>query len=323
VLRPGWNDVTFDFHLRSGERFDLGPDVISAAVAPDLAFTKTSDAGASAPAAPDRKFLALRLANPPAALSGDPEIVGTLSNTGTIGGSIAVALENGGTTFYRVFPISRDGSFDINFLHAFPNGWSDSSTRVVGVWFLSRDASPKLTDLSYNLHAMPGENLRQPQSLRSLPFKIDGKVVGAAPVFLTRGRHVVTSADKQVKIGLLTAEPLTLPRTRDFPVLWQRHSSTSIGVTVKSSPNPFLLVFNEAYHPEWSATVNGEVLPHVIVNGVANGWIVPSLPAGGEIAMNFAGQQFYVISGAISVIALLIMITLAWAPDLWPVAQDR
>jgi hypothetical protein len=323
VLRPGWNDVTFDFHLRSGERFDLGPDVISAAVAPDLAFTKTSDAGASAPAAPDRKFLALRLANPPAALSGDPEIVGTLSNTGTIGGSIAVALENGGTTFYRVFPISRDGSFDINFLHAFPNGWSDSSTRVVGVWFLSRDASPKLTDLSYNLHAMPGENLRQPQSLRSLPFKIDGKVVGAAPVFLTRGRHVVTSADKQVKIGLLTAEPLTLPRTRDFPVLWQRHSSTSIGVTVKSSPNPFLLVFNEAYHPEWSATVNGEVLPHVIVNGVANGWIVPSLPAGGEIAMNFAGQQFYVISGAISVIALLIMITLAWAPDLWPVGHDR
>lgn len=321
-LRPGWNDVTFDFHLRRGERYDLGPDVISAAVAPDLAFTKTADVGASAPAQ-DRNFSSVRLADPPAALTGDPEIMGTLSNGGSAGASLAVALADRGTILYRIFPIARDGSFDINFLHAFPNGWSDDSLKVAGIWFLSRAATPKFTDLNYNLHAMPGENLRQPQSLRSLPFKIDGKVVGAAPLFLTRGRHVVASTDKQVKIGLLTTEPLRLPRTRDFPVLWQRHSSTSVGVTVKSSASPFLLVFNEAYHPEWSATLNGEVLPHVIVNGVSNGWIVPSLPAGGDIALSFAGQQFYVISAAISVIALLIMITLAWAPDLWPISPDR
>jgi hypothetical protein len=265
----------------------------------------------------------VRLANPRAALTGDPDIMGTLSNTGTAGASLAVALEDRGTVFYRTFPIARDGSFDINFLHAFPNDWSDASLQVVGIWLLSRGANPKLSDLYYNIHAMPGENLRRQQSLRVLPYKIDGKVVGAAPVFLTRGRHVVTSMDKQVKIGLLTVDPLTLPKTNDFPVVWQRHSATSIGVTVKSSASPFLLVFNEAYHPEWSATLNGEVLPHVIVNGVANGWIVPSLSASGDIALNFAGQQFYVISGAISVIALLIMITLAWAPDLWPVTPDR
>ncbi|HEY1867239.1 MAG TPA: hypothetical protein VGG70_03025, partial [Candidatus Cybelea sp.] len=322
-LRPGWNDVVFDFHLTQGERFDLGPDVIAAAVAPDLTFTKIAPAGASAPPLSDRTFTAVRLANPREGLTGDPEVAGTASNTGSGGASLAVALEAHGTVNYRVFPISRDGSFDINFLHAFPNDWSDSSVRIVGLWFLSRGAESKLTDLYYNVHAMPGENLHEPQSLRSLPFKIDGKLVGASPVFLTRGRHAVMSADKQVKAGLVTANPLTLPRTHDFAVLWQRHSSTSVGVTVKSSAGPFLLVFNEAYHPEWSAMLNGDVLPHVIVNGVANGWIVPSLPSGGEIALSFAGQQFYLVSAAISVIALLVMITLAWAPDLWPVAPDR
>ncbi|MBV9332758.1 MAG: hypothetical protein JO146_02000, partial [Candidatus Eremiobacteraeota bacterium] len=318
-----WNDLSFEFHAAPGERFDLGPDVISAAVAPDLTFTRTGGTGTTAPATRDGTFTAVRLGNPPAALTGDPDIMGTLSNTGSAGASIAVALQDRGTVRFRIFPISRDGSFDINFLHAFPNDWSDTSLRVVGIWLLSRGTNPKVTDLSYNLHALPGENLRRPQSLTSLPFKIDGKPVTSAPLYLTRGRHVVTSADKQVKIGLLTTEPLTLPQTRDFPLVWQRHSSTSVGVSVKSRTNPFLLVFNESYHPEWSATLNGEVLPHVIVNGVANGWIVPSLPDGGEIALSFAGQQFYVISAAISVIALLIMITLAWAPDLWPVAPDR
>lgn len=322
ALSPGWNDVVFDFHVTPGERYDLGPDVISAAVAPDLTFTKVADSGASAPVA-DREFASVRIGNPPAALPGDPEILGTLSNTGAVGASLAVALADRGGVNYRVFPISRDGSFDINFLHAFPNGWTDSSLRVVGVWLLSRGANPKLTDLYYNLHALPGENLRRPQSLRSPRFKIDGKFVGSAPVFLTRGRHAVVSGDKQVKLGLITVDPVALPRTRDISVLWQRHSSSSIGVTVKSSASPFLLVFNEAYHPEWSATLNGEVLPHVIVNGVANGWIVPSLPASGQIALTFEGQQYYVISAAISVIALLVMITLAWAPDLWPVAPDR
>ena len=66
----------------------------------------------------------------------------------------------------------------------------------------------------------------------------------------------------------------------------------------RAATNPFLLVFGEAYHPEWQATLNGgEPLPHVIVDGVVNGWIVPSLPDGGEIALTFAGQRYYVDRG--------------------------
>ncbi len=317
-LRPGWNDVAFDFHLAPGERVDLGPDVISAAVAPDLSFTRVGVVHSSAAPAYDRDFTAVAVAKPPA-LSGDPGILGNLADTGTRGASFAVALERNGSVVYRVFPIAQDGSFEINFMHAFPNDWNDASERVVGLWFLPGGGDPEITGLYYNLRARPAENLRHPSSLKALPVRIDGKPLRSGPVFLTRGRHLVASADRQVKIGLLTLEPVNSPRTRDFGVLWERNSPTAVDVTAKSTASPFLLVFDEAYHPEWTATLNGEVLPHVIVDGVSNGWIVPSLPAGGRILLTFAGQEYYVVAAAISAIALLITIVLAWAPELWPI----
>jgi hypothetical protein len=320
-LQPGWNDVRFTFHMQNGERADLGPDVISAAVAPDLSFTATSAvpaAPASAPAS-DETFIALPLAPPPDSLEGDPEIVGNVVTSDNRGASVAVALAQGGRVVYRLFPIAKDGAFDINFMHAFPNGWDDASQRVAGIWLVARDSRAKFTGLFYNLHALPAQNLRNAGSLSTLPILIDGRSVGSGPVFLTRGRHLIASADRQVKIGLLTLAPTSQPRTRDFGVVWQRRSQTALDVTVKSTATPFLLVFGEAYHPEWRATFDGTVLTHVIVNGVANGWIVPSLPNGGQITLTFGGQTFYVISGAISVIALIVMIVLAWNPELWPI----
>ncbi len=161
--------------------------------------------------------------------------------------------------------------------------------------------------------------MRRPASLTAVPIRIDGKPVGRGPVFLTSGRHLVASADRQINIGLLTLEPANDPPTKDFGLTWQRGSTTAIDVTAPSSASPYLLVFNEAYHPEWKATLAGETLPHVIVNGVANGWIVPSLPGGGKVLLTFTGQEYYVVAGAISVIALLIAIVLAWAPELWPI----
>jgi hypothetical protein len=318
-LNPGWNDVAFDFHVSGSERVDLGPDVISAAVAPDLTFTKIASVRRSSAPVPDDNFTAIRVADPPAHLEGDPDIVGSLSNSANRGASLAVALERNGTVVYRLFTIPREGAFDISFMHAFPNGWNDASWRVVGLWFLSRAAHPKFSGLYYSLHALPGQNLRNPSSLSALHLVVDGRPVGSAPIFLTRGRHFVTTTDRQVKIGLLTIDPVTLPATKDFGVVWQRHSPTAIDVVTKRTSTPFLLVFNEAYHPEWNATLDGEALPHVLVNGVANGWIVPSLPAGGRIQLTFSGQAYYVVAGAVSLIALLIMIVLAWAPELWPI----
>jgi Alpha-(1->3)-arabinofuranosyltransferase len=317
-LNPGWNDVGFGFNAMSGERNDLGSSLISAAVAADFAFTRIGERRRSLPPLTDLGFTALALANPPDGLAGDPEVVGSVAHTANRGAWLAVALAHNDSVVYRLFPIASDGSFDINFMHAFPNDWDDASQRTVGLWLLARGSRANFSHLYYNVHAVPARALRHSQSLASLPIVVDGRPAGPAPIFLSRGRHVVASADRQVRIGLLTLEPANLPRTRDFGLIWQRHSPTAIDVTAKSIASPFLLVFGEAYHPEWTATVGGRILPHVIVNGVANGWIVPRLPAGGRIVLTFAGQEYYVIAAAISAIALLIMVVLAWAPELWP-----
>lgn len=324
VLRRGWNDVTFDFRPMPGERTDLGTNVISAAVAPDLAFSRVGSAGTAGPAGSDRTFTAFALAKPPTGLVGDPGIAGTLSKAGPDGASLAVALRQNGSILYRVFPIARADSFDIEFLHAFPNDWNDASLQVVGVWLLAQDSRAALSGLYYDLHGMPAQNLHRPSALTSLQIRVDGKPVrDTASVFLTRGRHTAKSGDWQAEIGLLNVQPANLPRTQDFGVTWQRRSPTAIDVTAKATDVPFLLVFGEAYHPEWTARLNGEVLPHVIVNGVSNGWIVPRLAASSQIELSFAGQQYYVLAAAISVIALIIMGVLAWAPELWPIGLER
>ncbi|MGA2760018.1 MAG: hypothetical protein ABSF08_06850, partial [Candidatus Cybelea sp.] len=91
-----------------------------------------------------------------------------------------------------------------------------------------------------------------------------------------------------------------------------------VTVPVNANAASFLLVFGDAFHPEWQATVNGKLLNHVIVNGVSNGWIVPALPQGGTIALRFAGQRYYIIAAIVSLIALALLTLLALRPELWP-----
>jgi CHASE2 domain-containing sensor protein len=91
-----------------------------------------------------------------------------------------------------------------------------------------------------------------------------------------------------------------------------------VSVPANANAAAFLLVFGEAYHPEWQATVDGKLLSHVIVDGVSNGWVVPALPQGGTIALRFVGQRYYVIACIISLIALGLLTALALKPDLWP-----
>jgi Alpha-(1->3)-arabinofuranosyltransferase len=325
TLAPGWNDLDFRFAPMHGERTDLGNAVISAAVAPDLTFTRIAPAAGSQSAVRDNAFTARALANPPAGAIGDPEVIGTIEGTAGRTVWLAVALSDRGGITYRLYPISQDGGFDINFLHAFPNGWYDGSQRIAGIWFISRGSRARFSALYYTLHAMPARDLRRPQSMLNLPLRVDGRTVGKGPVTLSAGRHVVASADRQLKITSLEVSPVKLPRTQQFSLTWQRRSPTALKITARSTSNPFLLVFGEAYHPGWQATLNGtQPLSHVIVDGVVNGWVVPALPDGGEIALSFGAQRYYVIAALLSLIALIVMIVLACAPQLWPVRNtDR
>ncbi len=321
LLRPGWNDVAFGFRSLNGERIDLGPGIISAAVAPDLSFTRVANAGRDpAPVQSDRTFSALALSKPPGGLAGDPDLEGTVSGIGSGSVWLAAAIAGPSGVEYRLFPIANDGAFDINFLHAFPNGWNDQSRRMVGLWFIARRARPAFSDLYYNVHAMPGRALRHPLALSNLRLRVDGRAVGAAPVLLAAGRHRVQSGDPEVQIGLLTVAPVRAPQTKSFALNWRRRSPTALDVTAGRSANPFLLVFGEAFSPEWQATLDGTPLKHVIVNGVSNGWIVPALPEGSsQINLTFVGQRYYVIAATVSLVSLAIFALLACIPRLWPI----
>jgi hypothetical protein len=176
----------------------------------------------------------------------------------------------------------------------------------------------QLSNLFYYLHAMPARDIRNPGGLAHLPLRVDGKIIGSRPVFLRAGRHGVSSAASWVKINLLDLQPVTLPTTRDLHLQWRQLSPTGINVTVPGNRKPFLLVFGSGFHPEWQAKVDGNVLDHVIVNGVSNGWIVPNLPQGGTIALRFTAQRWYVLSALVSLLSLIALIVLAMRPELWP-----
>src|SRR5208337_2641456 len=82
TLGPGWNDVDFVFSSATGERGDLGSGVISAAVAPDLTFTRVAGASGAARALRDDTFTARSIPPPPRGLAGDPEFVGNVASNG-------------------------------------------------------------------------------------------------------------------------------------------------------------------------------------------------------------------------------------------------
>lgn len=315
ALRPGWNDVAFGFDPLEGERADLGAGEISAAVAPDLSFTRIArvampPAGAMLQMVPS----VVGVVAPHNGLFGDSELTGnavrTEGNT-----SLAVAIAERGHLVYRIIPISVDGNFDLSFLHAFPNNWNDASSRIVGMWVVAGTSQPIISNLAYRVHAMPFITLSDRHAFDRLPILLDGKALGAAPVFLSRGEHFVESTERKLKIERLTVDPVNLPNTRRFDLSWTRRSPTQLEVNVKNATRPFLLVFGESYHPRWQATLEGKTLTHVPVNGVANGWIVPpSSATGSTIVLSFTAQRAYNVSAAISLLSLVVLAGLAFIP---------
>jgi hypothetical protein len=316
TLRPGWNDVAFGFDPLAGERTDLGTGVISAAVAPDLSFTRV--ARVAAPPASGEQTQApsnvIGVAVPHNGLAGSPELQGSAAGTGGRV-SLAVAIAEHGRIVYRITPITWDGNFDIGLLNAFPNGWNDVSKRIVGLWFVAGASSPVLSNLSYRVHAMPTLTLRDRNAFARLPVQLDGRPIGAQAVFLSRGDHLIESAEHKLKIERLTVDPVNLPKTRSFGLSWKRRSPTQLEVNVKNASRPFLLVFGESYHPEWQATLDGKTLTHVPVNGVANGWLVPRLAApSSDIELSFTAQRKYNEAAAVSLVSLIVLLALAFAP---------
>lgn len=78
-----------------------------------------------------------------------------------------------------------------------------------------------------------------------------------------------------------------------------------------------LLVFTDSYDERWSAGQRGTTLQHVVVNGYANGWIVPD-PRSGDVVLTFwpqrpldAGIAITAVLAAVALLAIVALLVLA------------
>lgn len=88
---------------------------------------------------------------------------------------------------------------------------------------------------------------------------------------------------------------------------YQKSNLSSYEAIVKSTRVPYLLIFNEQYHPGWKMYINGNLVKeqnHTIVNGFANGWWIDTA---GEntIRIEFEPQRWYIYGLIASVVVLI------------------
>ncbi|HEY1656517.1 MAG TPA: hypothetical protein VGF86_15550 [Candidatus Tumulicola sp.] len=69
-----------------------------------------------------------------------------------------------------------------------------------------------------------------------------------------------------------------------------------------------LLVFSDSYDERWSASQDGITLAHVLVNGYANGWLVPH-PGAGDVFISFGPQKALTLGIAVTLFLGLSALT--------------
>ncbi|OGG23897.1 hypothetical protein A3A79_01715 [Candidatus Gottesmanbacteria bacterium RIFCSPLOWO2_01_FULL_43_11b] len=68
-----------------------------------------------------------------------------------------------------------------------------------------------------------------------------------------------------------------IKRISFYKIPYQELVTTSdVESSLTSDVNKKTLIFNQSFHPGWVAVANSKILPHVLVNNWANGWILPS-----------------------------------------------
>ena len=92
-----------------------------------------------------------------------------------------------------------------------------------------------------------------------------------------------------------------------------RLSSSKYVVNISQITGPFILVFNQTYHPEWRViNEEGEVqnLSHLLINQLVNGWVIHPLSDQTTIqyVIEFHPQKIY---SQLFPISALIFLTLS------------
>ena len=136
----------------------------------------------------------------------------------------------------------------------------------------------------------------------------DGRVVN-----LTAGIHVIEAlSTAQYAVEVVALEPVDAPTASaaEAPEV-KRWDATHRTVEVPASGAPRILETTENANPGWSATLNGEQLEPVRVDGWRQGWIVPA-GAAGLVVLDFGAQPAYVGGLLAGLVAALALVALAF-----------
>ena len=130
-------------------------------------------------------------------------------------------------------------------------------------------------------------------------------------VSLAAGAHVIEAlSTAQYAVEAVALEPVDAPPAgvAQAPVV-EEWGTTHRTVDVPASDAPRILETTENANPGWSATLNGEQLEPVRVDGWRQGWIVPA-GAAGLVVLDFGAQSAYLgglLAGLVAALALLAL----------------
>lgn len=91
-----------------------------------------------------------------------------------------------------------------------------------------------------------------------------------------------------------------------------KFSPVNYDIKVESSRGRFLLVFNNSYHPGWTALIDGKPISadkHIVANGYANGFIIDEIGTF-NIQLQFAPEEKFHKFYKVSFIAIFLGITI-------------
>ena len=132
-------------------------------------------------------------------------------------------------------------------------------------------------------------------------------------VSLPAGTHVIAVASTaQYVVESMSLEPIdSLRSTNPRPdVIVEEWGVTQRQVVVDAGVGPRILETTENANEGWTATLDGQQLTPIRVDGWRQGWLVPAGP-GGTVAMTFAPQRLYAAGLGIGLLAAMALIALA------------
>jgi arabinofuranan 3-O-arabinosyltransferase len=145
------------------------------------------------------------------------------------------------------------------------------------------------------------------------------RLESCAPISLAPGGHRLdAAAGAQTgfdidRIVLDSAASSPTPATTPAPtVTIDESSSTSFELTVAPSDTPSWLILQQSWNAGWTAHADGEDLGEpVLINGYANGWLLPAAATSRQIVLDWAPQRTVTVALWFSLAAGIIVLALA------------